>query len=259
MALCRLVSVCFFLGTWNAGTTTPGDPYIAKWPDIFGNLKYRPVLRPDIISIFFKISNMIDSGNQLRQNELELERLWLTKDPWFRIICTIFGVTVTDAFRAVKHQAPECAQMDNITIKDFAAHVVYDLWNWKHAEQPSVEIEPDVEPARSSHTSGSACQAFHPVTLFDVIEKHDIRRTAQRSGKGNNGKGQPVRRRCQIRAEGCHGMCTSECHHQSCLNRETQANNRWNKIGPQQGLFVCLNPGCKRKHWDDILSSHQNL
>ena len=89
--LCFLANKC-------VGSTKPGNPYIASFPDSVGNVCHRSVPRPSIISDYFEISNCIDSHNQARQFELGLERLWVTQDPWFRLDTAIIGVTVTDAW-----------------------------------------------------------------------------------------------------------------------------------------------------------------
>jgi hypothetical protein len=55
--------VLVFLGTKNSGSTKPGEPYIARFPDANGNVAQRSVLRPDVISRYFNDSNVIDSHN----------------------------------------------------------------------------------------------------------------------------------------------------------------------------------------------------
>jgi hypothetical protein len=74
----RVIAVCVFLGTWDSGSSILGDPYIAKWPDQYGNVKQRSVPCPDIVGKYFSVANKIDTHNQIRQNELALEQLWLT-------------------------------------------------------------------------------------------------------------------------------------------------------------------------------------
>jgi hypothetical protein len=64
--------VLVFLGTKNAGSTKLGEPYIARFADAVGNVAQRSVPRPDVISRYFKDSNVIDSHNQARQYELAL-------------------------------------------------------------------------------------------------------------------------------------------------------------------------------------------
>ena len=72
-----VIAVCVFLGSWSwdSGSSKPGKPYIAKWPDEHGNIRQRPVPRPEIVGNYFGVCNKIDTHNQLRQNELALELL----------------------------------------------------------------------------------------------------------------------------------------------------------------------------------------
>ena len=77
--------VLTFVLTKGAGATTHGEPYEARFPDKFGNVYIRHVARPDIISNYFKFSNVVDVHNQARQYELALETKWVTQDPYFRL------------------------------------------------------------------------------------------------------------------------------------------------------------------------------
>jgi len=60
--------------THKAGRTTPGNPYVMRFTDGFGNLCTRDVEHLDVISTFFENSNVIDSHNQCRQSNLALEK-----------------------------------------------------------------------------------------------------------------------------------------------------------------------------------------
>ncbi len=50
-----------------------------RYTDSFGNICTRYVDRPQVISIFFAGSNVIDTHNQLRQDSLKLEKKGLPK------------------------------------------------------------------------------------------------------------------------------------------------------------------------------------
>ena len=118
-----------FLLSENAGSLTEGDPYIARFPDSNGNMKYREVPRPAAISKYFNRSNSIDRHNQLRQGTLRLEKSWITKCPWFRMNTTGIGMTVTDAFLlACRSNLPV---FDKMTINEFADMMAWDLMNNK--------------------------------------------------------------------------------------------------------------------------------
>ena len=244
-------SVCLFLGTWDSGSTMPGEPYIAKWPDEFGNLKRRSVLRPDCISKYFMKSNVIDVGNQLRQNELALEQHWQTMDPWFRIDTTVVGICVTDAYSAAKYQAPPSANISKMGVKNFAMHVVYDLWNRKVSKEPVSEIlcghPSNTRTSFSGQNAQLANQSTGPLAFGNIVELHPIRKTVQR-GKGND----LVRRKCHAKAAGCHGQCNTECQHPVCMDKTVGVRNRF---GSTKGTFVCMNQACQMKHWNEILGS----
>ena len=94
--------VLHFLMTKDAGSTVPDPsrPYIARFPDRFGNVHERPVARPLSISIFFDSSNIIDSHNHKRQFELALEKRWIVKGEnacWFRLDTTLIGMNLVDS------------------------------------------------------------------------------------------------------------------------------------------------------------------
>ena len=46
----NLKKLLVFLSTKGAGSIQPGEPYLTKFPDKFGNVCTREVARPDIVS-----------------------------------------------------------------------------------------------------------------------------------------------------------------------------------------------------------------
>ena len=117
--------VLFFVATRGSGTFEDGVPYEQKFPDLYGNVMVRRVPRPKILSNYFERSNVIDSHNQLRQNELALEQFILTNNCWFRLFTTLVGMTITDAYRAHKHHMKKTTR--NFPIVSFADRLGYDL------------------------------------------------------------------------------------------------------------------------------------
>jgi hypothetical protein len=96
-------TILHFVMTENAGDTSEGDPYEMKYTDTYGNICTRYVDRPEVVSKFFASSNVIDTHNQLRQDLLQLEKTWLTKNPFFRLSTTLIGINVTDTFLLANH------------------------------------------------------------------------------------------------------------------------------------------------------------
>ena len=78
----NLKKVLVFLLTKGAGSTQPGEPYLAKFPDKFGNVCTREVAWPEIISNYSNKSNMVDLHNQAQQAELALKK-WITQNAFF--------------------------------------------------------------------------------------------------------------------------------------------------------------------------------
>ena len=244
----------------NVGSTLPGAPYIAKWPDPCGNLKSREVLRPGIISEYFSKSNIIDVGNGIRQNELAFERHWLTKNPWFRIDCTSVGITVADSYLAAQKQAPDHARIKEMGARNFSMHLVHDLWTRKVSMEPKSNIvaartttgpSAATSSTNTSYTDKGIGVQLTPPSLEAVMMEHQIGFTTTRSGKGKNGKGQLARRACQMGAVGCQGICTTECHHRVCKRKQNPSVNRH---GSNSGTFICGNMACRMKHYTDAMN-----
>jgi hypothetical protein len=93
--------VLFFIFNEGAGHTEclERNAYEAKWKDKNLNTLTRMIPRPQVCHQYFQHCNMIDVHNQSRQDDLALERHWVTQNGHFRIVTTIFGMTVVDAWK----------------------------------------------------------------------------------------------------------------------------------------------------------------
>ena len=97
-------TVISFLGTDGAGSTEPGEDYIAQFPNENGNVKTRPVLPPDVCSKYFSFANIIDVHNQMRQGILKLEGYWRTTNHYLKLFETFLGITCTDCWKGVERR-----------------------------------------------------------------------------------------------------------------------------------------------------------
>ena len=70
-----------------------------KFPKEHGNVGVRHVDRPDVISKYFKDSNVVDRHNQVRQFKLRIEKGWVTLNPYFRLFTTVLGIHVADCWK----------------------------------------------------------------------------------------------------------------------------------------------------------------
>jgi hypothetical protein len=144
--------VLCFVATKNAGSTTAGEPYRARFLDDHDNLISRPVDRPELISTYFQRSNGIDKHNQARQFELRLEKHWRTHNAWFRLVTTMIGVIVTDAWKGYKHAFQGHQIDEELTLTDFADRMSYELIhnNFATGGENSVTILSPLESCRRS-------------------------------------------------------------------------------------------------------------
>ena len=86
----------------DAGSTLPGTPYGMKYTDDCGNVCVRLIDRPDVVSLFYKDSNIIDMHNQVRQSDFALEKRWVTTCGYFRLTTTLVGINVVDTWRGLR-------------------------------------------------------------------------------------------------------------------------------------------------------------
>ena len=82
------------------GSTAPHqDKYLSHFEDDFGNVTAKEINRPSICNFLYEYLPLIDEHNKQRQNILNLERNWATKDCWFRLLTTMVGMSIVDMHR----------------------------------------------------------------------------------------------------------------------------------------------------------------
>jgi len=160
--------VLSFVATKGAGATTNGEPYIQRWTDMHGNVMTRPVPRPAVCSNYFANSPRVDNHNQSRQHDLGLEEEWQTQDPWFRLVTTIIGMVVTDAWKLTRHHLAHNHRLSNATIKAFADELAYALLTneLRDRELPLRSIAVRVvRPPLQDISNGTSTTAHRPKSL----------------------------------------------------------------------------------------------
>ena len=86
----------------------------------------------------------------MRQKELALEKCWVTSDGFFRIITTLFGITVVDAWRGYKRSLLTTHRHKNVPLLKFVDMMVLDLLT---NEMKDEEIEDSISSFRSAPIS----------------------------------------------------------------------------------------------------------
>jgi hypothetical protein len=113
-----------FIHTKDAGSTLLGQPYKARHGDRYGNVVSRDVQRPEVISRYFQKSNVIDAHNHARQFESSTrEIVGITHDCWFRLITTIIGFTIPDAWKALRYGVGSKHPLKDIGMMDFVKEI----------------------------------------------------------------------------------------------------------------------------------------
>jgi hypothetical protein len=257
--------VLVFLGTKNAGSIKPGDPYVARFPDANSNVAQRNVPRPDVISKYFNDSNVIDSHNQVRQFELGLEKRWVVKDCYFRLDTTLIGITVADSWRAFKHAMPA---KKHITIKEFADRIAYDCMYNCYSDTVSsngylAPVDDDVPRTVGGGRQSDVSNITEPVLNAAVVmAEHPFRDNPEMEPLDAKGNTRPIRRRCPACAEENKKKAAGEkrknslthkkCFHKQCLERRYKAGGKW-----VYGVFYC--PEHYHCHYAAVLDGSGNV
>jgi hypothetical protein len=245
----RKKTLCF-LATKNAGSTMPGNPYEAKFPDSVGNVCVREVERPAVISEYFANSNCIDSHNHVRQGELMLEKRWVTRNGWFRLATTYIGMTVTDAWKLFKHGVADTRQTD-ITILQFADRMAADLCRNMETTSKTGNLNitcpsnDDDLPIAEVNAGNRRPAEISPVSVFSIDSTVDDHHFKDNSDREDEGCGRPKRRTC--RAPGCRKATQKKCQHPICRNFTYRVNSKVTK-----GVFYC--PDHWKEHHKEVHS-----
>ena len=142
--------VICFIATDKSGHTEKGRPYKAKWIDDDGKKRSKNVCRPDICAKYFEYSNVIDTHNHIRQFETALERQWVTQDGYFRIITTIFGMTVTDTMKGYRHHLPGLHRHKHVSTRFFNDMLCKDMLNNAYPTTTERDLPVLIFPSESS-------------------------------------------------------------------------------------------------------------
>ena len=90
--------VAYFVSS--CGTTVQHEKaYLSRFEDEYGNVQEKALPRPTIAHFLYEFLPLIDEHNKTRQSALALEKSWLTKNPWVRLITTFLGMSVVDMQR----------------------------------------------------------------------------------------------------------------------------------------------------------------
>ena len=185
--------VLHFVAPEGAGSCEPGFEYQTKFTDAAGNVCTRGVIRPAVISRYYGLSPKCDNHNQGRQHELRLEEIWVTTDCWFRLACTIIGITTYDCLLAMRASSPDSSQFKRMSTVDFTDMMSYQMI---HNSLPGHELGPArtalaaAEVTEQDPQAGTAFPGRHRPVKYGPRSAY----RALKEGEADT----PERRRCVV-------------------------------------------------------------
>ena len=125
---CKSKGSYFVFTEGAAHTECHGDyAYTATGKDETLNTNIRKIPRPYVVHLYYTHSNIIDVHNQCRQYNLKLEKHWVVWDGFFRIITSLFGITVVDCWNAYKYHMHVRHRHKDIKLRDFVNMLAKDM------------------------------------------------------------------------------------------------------------------------------------
>ena len=198
--------VLCFVTTVGAGSTEKGRPYKMKYNDNFGNVCYRDVPRPVVVSRLFENSNCVDVNNQMRQHNLALEECWVTTDGWFRLFTTFVGFTVTDTwfvreFTGEKGKKYNPDENERRRIVGFAGDVSESLLEMAEELERSDALEIVATPLES--VCPEVGSIFSPVSSLSACSNDHKHTKVWLTARSNNTRGATKKAPTQSRCMWC--------------------------------------------------------
>ncbi|KAG7355118.1 hypothetical protein IV203_004474 [Nitzschia inconspicua] len=130
--------VSYFISTCGSTEVSP-IKYESKFEDAWGNTSFKLINRPKLAHFLYEYLPLIDEHNKQRQNILALEKVWLTKDVWFRNVTTLLGQCTVDMHRCSRNRMIEKgvspSKVDSIRILKFTDMMCGGLKQWPKPKQ----------------------------------------------------------------------------------------------------------------------------
>ena len=74
-------------------------PYQSHFTEDYGNVTFKEIPCPSVAYFYFELCLLTDNHSKDRQCIFGLEDCWPTKNPWFRLITTLLGMSAVDIYR----------------------------------------------------------------------------------------------------------------------------------------------------------------
>ena len=219
----------------------------------------KDINRPSICHFSHEVLPIIDEHNRLRQKMLGLERKWLTKDLWFRLMTTVTGSYGVDACRwcrsiEFKEISNALLRRRKIETNNFEAEHDYEIEVTKFTDMLRKSLDDDVRKKYTPRLSHINTRKVYGEVFLERITgpygRNDHPVTAKQRESGRRA-GIDVNQKCHIcrkflkqdvsanHAQTC--FCSSTCKIPLC---------RENKVDPEAGRrMICLE---EHAHYDEM-------
>ena len=108
-------SIAFFITT--CGSTKPSPvKYQSKFENEWGEVDFKEIDRPIILHLIYEFLPLIDEHNKQRQSILQLEKLWPTRNGFYRLTTTLLGQSVVDFHRVYRYYQIRIDNVDQALI-----------------------------------------------------------------------------------------------------------------------------------------------
>jgi hypothetical protein len=96
---------------------------------------HKEIERAQICHVVFDFLPLIDEHNKQRQAILKLEKIWHTRDAWFRLLCTLTGMSLVDMhhcyrYHLISQKGMNPELVDNFGVKTFSTIVCGGIRIW---------------------------------------------------------------------------------------------------------------------------------
>lgn len=239
--------VIFFIMTEGAGALTNGSTYSAKFQDGVGNVITRPVDRQIMASRYYSYSPAVDQNNQARQDELKLEELWQTQECWFRLFCTIIGITTTDAYFGVRSTVHSAHPMRNMRMDEFADQLAYQLVHNNKSDGGGAHGRGQERRGSAAATAAAATAAS---SLLSASTPSGNEHILAPFGRKTTERGTPysIQHRCHV----CNNKTSKFCTAPQCSDIQGTSENGGKNFG------CCPNnSGSGKRGYRNCLQVHQ--
>jgi hypothetical protein len=213
----------FFVST--CGTTVAGDPGMRRRyrnkldPETgitYSEAWYKSIPNPLMLFWYFRAASAIDEHNQARQGDLALEDIIVTRSWWIRVITTLIGMCIIDAWKAQRYFQEQHKERP---LSDFLDELATELVNYAAApadrlRQQAAPPADSIEEAVEAHVREHELRPLIELPYYQEKKKAAIQKAQARNRRAAAAGEATVRTdnyRCTLRCKVCCGKTRWYC------------------------------------------------